>query len=1021
MQAQARAVFAHFMVSNTLHYTVGDWENEMALAHEAKIDAFALNMAAGETTNGGSVGNAFLAAENYGFQLFFSFDYAGNGPWAESDVISMITTYASELVYFHRNGQPLVSTFEGPGNAADWINIKKQTGCFFIPDWSSVGAQAAAGLANGVADGLFNWAAWPTGNTDMNTYVDASYIDFLEGKPYMMPISPWFFTNMPGFDKNWVWRGDDLWFDRWEQAMYLAPEFIEIISWNDFGESHYIGPIPSSDSSLADSIYTAFDTGQAPYNYVENMPHDGWRAFLPWLIDTYKNNVSNIEQEGVQTWYRLNIIGGCSDDGGTTGNTVSQLQLEYYPYQVLQNKVFFSALLISAADVSVSIGGNNLGGQWDSIPSDGAGIYHGSVTFASEEGPVVVKVTRGGAEVASVTGQSIVFSCATTKAENYNAWVGSAMASTTVDITPKYSLSNEVCVEGWGIGNFDGLCSFTCSLGYCPVGACLCKKMGPQPKLPKSQGVVGYPIASMTGDYIGLCAFACNYGYCPSSACGTTEVPLTVSTVSAFTPDTCTGGEGDGDLAGLCSYACNFGYCPIQNCTCTSTGQLNVPPAADSSLFGFYSGSGSDNGLCDFACERGYCPSPTCIQSTGSSGSDDDEDEDTVCDDDDTRAECADDYSDDTTGCDYSLSFKSFSDLNAASNSYTKFCKNYYSLGVLSEMLDASLANYSSMSGGYDSEFNEYVKYVKEEVPLTLESLMDGGGAGNAFFQCTEGAGIKNISTTTCPYHISLNHDYDANGKIYYDLLNATDWWDTLLSKYGLQKSWVQLGDRVIKNHCGPKLNPDGSVCHEQTWTWVGFPLAADNIVVDNPATLVEKSLPKIHNLIETITMTRILIVTGAWGGAIDDVVVSFSTTVFTLVQAVANMAKIEKTAEKYDSEKKKKLAEEIVMAFLLVVPFIGELDFIVGEMDVLADVITMVSDVGMLADSIYNVVTAKDTGSAILAIFGVLLAGGIPTFREFKEMSGARRAMSDDDISKIGAEWKEADDQMNKLIDVCY
>lgn len=166
------------------------------------------------------------------------------------------------------------------------------------------------------------------------------------------------------------------------------------------------------------------------------------------------------------------------------------------------------------------------------------------------------------------------------------------------------------CFEGWGAGNFNGLCSFTCGLSYCPVGACLCKKMGPQLTL-KSKGIVGYPISGETGDYSGLCAFACNYGYCPPSACGTTEVPLTVTSASPFTPDTCTGEEGDEDLAGLCSFSCNFGYCPIHNCTCTSTGPLNVPPAANTGIYGFYDGIATDSGLCDFACERGYCPSPT--------------------------------------------------------------------------------------------------------------------------------------------------------------------------------------------------------------------------------------------------------------------------------------------------------------------------------------------------------------------------------------------------------------------------
>lgn len=96
----------------------------MSLAHKAKIDAFALNMAAGETTNGGSVGNAFLAAQNYGFQLFFSFDYASNGACAEADVIEMATAYANSGVHFQHNDKPPVSTLEGPGNANDWTNIK---------------------------------------------------------------------------------------------------------------------------------------------------------------------------------------------------------------------------------------------------------------------------------------------------------------------------------------------------------------------------------------------------------------------------------------------------------------------------------------------------------------------------------------------------------------------------------------------------------------------------------------------------------------------------------------------------------------------------------------------------------------------------------------------------------------------------------------------------------------------------------------------------------------------------------
>jgi hypothetical protein len=77
-----------------------------------------------------------------------------------------------------------------------------------VPDWSSLGAKAALGISPGVPDGLFNWASWPWGNTDMDTYTDASYLQYLNGLPYMMPVSPWFYTNLPGYHKNWLWRGE---------------------------------------------------------------------------------------------------------------------------------------------------------------------------------------------------------------------------------------------------------------------------------------------------------------------------------------------------------------------------------------------------------------------------------------------------------------------------------------------------------------------------------------------------------------------------------------------------------------------------------------------------------------------------------------------------------------------------------------------------------------------------------------------------------------------------------------------
>ena len=47
-------------MSNAGQYTVADWENDITLARDAKIDGFVLNVARDEATNGASLANAFV-------------------------------------------------------------------------------------------------------------------------------------------------------------------------------------------------------------------------------------------------------------------------------------------------------------------------------------------------------------------------------------------------------------------------------------------------------------------------------------------------------------------------------------------------------------------------------------------------------------------------------------------------------------------------------------------------------------------------------------------------------------------------------------------------------------------------------------------------------------------------------------------------------------------------------------------------------------------------------------------------
>lgn len=317
-------------------------------------------------------------------------------------------------------------------------------------------------------------------------------------------------------------RGDNLWFDRWNEVLYVQPEWVEIISWNDYGESHYIGPIRENALGALAS---------APFNYVENMPHDSWRTFLPYVIDMYVNNATSFTQEGIVFWYRPNPARACGN-GGTTVNTASQLQLEFAAADVIADAVFYTAQLASHADVIVSIGGVGQAGTWSDVPDGGVGLYHGNSSFNGRTGAVTVQLSRSGAVFATSGAGAAITTACDANLVNWNAWVGEARSTGAVSGNPDH-MDDKVCVSGTGAYNFAGLCGFACELGYCPLGACLCKAMGTQKAKPNSTGVIGYPRAGEDASYSGLCSFDCNLGFCPDGACGTVSAPYRVRLLTA--------------------------------------------------------------------------------------------------------------------------------------------------------------------------------------------------------------------------------------------------------------------------------------------------------------------------------------------------------------------------------------------------------------------------------------------------------------------------------------------------------
>jgi hypothetical protein len=128
------------------------------------------------------------------------------------------------------------------------------------------------------------------------------------------------------------------------------------------------------------------------------MPHDAWGASLPFVIDTYKTGSGTIT-ESLYVWHRLSSVADCANDG-TTANTASQLQIEFDPKDVVEDKIFFTALLVEDAYWTIKIGGHVLKDtstlpEWTSRPQNGGGgLYHGSFPMSGVTGLVQVCLTR---------------------------------------------------------------------------------------------------------------------------------------------------------------------------------------------------------------------------------------------------------------------------------------------------------------------------------------------------------------------------------------------------------------------------------------------------------------------------------------------------------------------------------------------------------------------------------------------------------------------------------------------------
>ncbi|KLT44598.1 hypothetical protein CC85DRAFT_242261 [Cutaneotrichosporon oleaginosum] len=298
-------VWAHHMIGNTEFYTSANWTADVDLAKRAGIDGFALNMGR-DAYQPQNVEWAYAAAGAAGLKCFFSFDMTSFPCMNASDVSAvaeLAKKYAAHPAQAMYGGKVLVSTFSGErctfgqaSVAAGWDAVRRAIGTeiYFMPSTFMTTAQVKEGRWY---DGQMHWdAAWPQGPEALTTQNDTEWIAALGTKGYMPPVSPFFFTyyGKDSWDKNWIYRSDDwLLATRFEQVIGMRDkvDMLELLSWNDFGESHYIAPVPAASAQPKSDGWT------------RGMPHTGLLSLVKHYATVFRTGAPPAD-EGLWLWTR---------------------------------------------------------------------------------------------------------------------------------------------------------------------------------------------------------------------------------------------------------------------------------------------------------------------------------------------------------------------------------------------------------------------------------------------------------------------------------------------------------------------------------------------------------------------------------------------------------------------------------------------------------------------------------------------------------------------------------------------
>jgi glucan endo-1,3-alpha-glucosidase len=424
--AQTKKVFAHYMVCNRSYENgkVEGYKRDIQDAQAMGIDGFALNSGDWNISYQTNVARLFQAASELGtdFKFFVSPDGCCGMPHTE--ILEMVKSYVDHPNYFKYNNRPFLSawiTGTGPQTRDFWKNamlgpLKKQGhDVYFVPFMYPTGYSPTPGLGKILEDYSSTWKGFLDGYfyfgaSGLPEYTNPSLLNSAEkfakvfhdsSLTYMAPVTPYYWGDKQKNDgrRYFEFHGGEGIAAQWKSILEVQkPEWVELVTWNDWGEGTYFSPMDDINK------YWPYAGHKAPGFY---KTHKGFAELNKYYIEWYKSGAQPpIITDHIYFFYRTHPKDAVATDDlqGPVKKRLGEVE----------DVIYVTTILKSPAKLYVFSGGI------EKKIDVGAGIQHTRIPFNT--GSQYFEIRRNGKQVIYEQGEDILSEI---KEYNFNVYSGS--------------------------------------------------------------------------------------------------------------------------------------------------------------------------------------------------------------------------------------------------------------------------------------------------------------------------------------------------------------------------------------------------------------------------------------------------------------------------------------------------------------------------------------------------------------------------------------------------------------------